>query len=111
MKVKDLLAQWEKSASGRLTPRHYSVRLTMHDAAKLAALVEMYPRRSEEELISELLSAALDEVEAAFPYVQGRRVVAEDDQGDPIYEDIGQTPRFSSLHRKHLERLHRESRQ
>jgi hypothetical protein len=110
-RVRDLLDRWEKSASGRLTSRHYTVRLPVQDAAKLAALAEMYPRRSEEELITDLLSAALDEIEAAFPYVQGRKVVAEDEQGDPIYEDIGQTPRFASLHRKHLDRLRRETAQ
>jgi hypothetical protein len=111
MKVRQLLEQWEKSASGRLTQREYRVRLPLADAAKLAALAEMYPRRSEEELISDLLSAALGEVEAAFPYVQGRQIIAEDDQGDPIYEDVGPTPRFVTLHRKHLDRLRRENAQ
>lgn len=111
MRVKDLLDQWEKSAGGRLTPQHYTVRLPIQHAAKLAALAEMYPRRSEEELITDLLAAALDEIEAAFPYVQGRHVIAEDDQGDPIYEDVGQTPRFANLNRKHLDRLRRETSQ
>lgn len=105
MQLKDLVERWEQTASERRTPHHYSVRLPLADAAKLAALAEMYPGRSEEELITDLLSAALNELEATFPYVQGRRVIAEDDQGDPIYEDAGLTPRFKALTRSKLEAL------
>jgi hypothetical protein len=32
-------------------------------------------------------------------------VVASDEQGDPLYEDIGLTPRFLALSRRHLQRL------
>ena len=35
----------------------------------------------------------------------GRQVVATDEQGDPLYEDIGPTPRFLSLARKYLREL------
>lgn len=108
MKLRDLVESWEQSAGERRTRRYYEVRLSVHDAAKIAALAEMYPGRSEADLITDLLSVALDEVEAAFPYVQGQRVIAEDEQGDPVYEDGGLTPRFQALARKHLERLESE---
>jgi hypothetical protein len=78
------------------------VRLPLRDAARIAALAEMYPRRSETELISELLTAALDELEAAMPYIPGTQVVAEDEEGNPVYEDTGPTPRFLELSRKHI---------
>lgn len=103
MKFRELLETWERSAGERRTPEIYSVRLPIHDAAKLAALAEMFPGRSEQDIITDLLSAALDEIEAAFPYVSGNRVVAEDEHGDPIYEDVGLTPRFQALARKHLQ--------
>lgn len=102
MKFRELLETWERSAGERRTLEVYSVRLPVHDAAKLAALAEMFPGRSEQDIITDLLSTALDEIEAAFPYVPGDRVVAEDEQGDPIYEDAGLTPRFQSLTRKRL---------
>lgn len=105
MKVDDLLKRWEQTAVEPHTEHQYAVRLNLHDAARLRALAEMYPGRSETELITELLSAALDEVEAALPYVQGRRIVAEDEFGDPMYEDIGPTPRFEELTRKYLGEL------
>ncbi|MEW5791964.1 MAG: type 1 pili tip component [Pseudomonadota bacterium] len=109
MKVKELIETWEKHASTRLTAHELAVRLPLRDAARIAALAEMYPLRSEQEIITELLSAALDELETSLPYVQGARVIAEDDQGDPIYEDVGPTPRFHALTRKHLRRLESET--
>ena len=97
MKVRDLIDDWERSASEPLTPEHYSLRLPMRDAARVKALAQMYPRRNVEELLRELLSAALDEVEESMPYEQGIRVIAEDEQGDPIYEDAGPAARFRAL--------------
>ncbi len=108
MKLKELIAAWEETASERRTPYEYRVRLPIHDAAKLHALAEMYPGRSEQDLLTDILSAALDEIEAGFPYVQGHRVVAEDEQGDPIHEDTGLTPRFQELTRRHLAELRRQ---
>ncbi len=108
MKLRDVVESWEQSATEPRTCETYRVRLPVHDAAKLAALAEMYPGRSAEDLITDLLAAALDEIEAAFPYVQGARVVAEDEQGDPIHDDAGLTPRFQALTRKHTQRLQGE---
>ena len=108
MQIKKLVELWEQNAAEVRTAETYTVRLPIHDAAKLAALREMFPGRSEQDLITDLLSAALDDLEASFPYVQGKRVVAEDEQGDPIYEDVGSTPTFNEFTRKHLERIKRE---
>lgn len=102
MKVKDLVAYWESHANDKLTEETYEVQLSVEDAAKLKALAEMYPRRSKEQLVSELVSAALTELESSFPYIAGDRVVSVDEWGDPIYEDVGATPAFLSLTRKHM---------
>lgn len=110
MKIDTLINQWEQEASARLTSQEYCIRLPLEDAARLAALVEMYPRRSQDEIIRELLAAALDELESSFPYVQGSRVVGEDEMGDPLYEDVGPTPRFLELSKKYMESLKEESR-
>jgi len=32
-------------------------------------------------------------------------VISTDEQGDPLYEDVGPTPRFMELARKHRRRL------
>lgn len=105
MKVRELLSLWEDTASATLTADSYQVKLNIEDAARLKALAEMYPRRHVEELISELLSAALEDVESAMPYVRGERVISHDEEGDPLYEDVGPTPRYLELTRKHRANL------
>ncbi len=105
MKIRSLLTHWEKTASGALTSEYYRVRLPVEDAAKLAALCEMFPRRNAEQLIADLISTALAELEAAMPYQEGSQIISEDELGDPIYADSGPTPRFLALTQKHLSEL------
>ncbi|MCM2331789.1 hypothetical protein SAMN05216229_112103 [Geopseudomonas sagittaria] len=105
MKIRDLVNEWELSAKGKLSKSIYSIPLDVESAARLAALSEMYPKRRPEELLSELVGVALQELEGSFPYVKGSKVVATDEQGDPLYEDVGLTPRFLALARKHLQEL------
>ncbi len=103
---KELLDSWRERAAAPRTARTYAVRLPLDDAARLAALAEMFPGRAPEQLITELLGAALKEIAAAaMPYIAGKRVIATDEQGDPLYEDIGPTPRFMELSRKHRRKL------
>jgi len=109
MKVRDLLTEWNKKARGQVTDHRYSVCLDLEDAAKIEALHEMYPKKSREALITELLGAALDELEASMPYVRGSQIVTRDEEGDPIYEDAGPTPEFLALAQKHLKRIKSES--
>ncbi len=105
MKVSELVHHWNQTASGTLTPTTYNVRLSVEDAAKLAALSEMYPKRTVEQLITDLMSAALSDLEGAMPYIKGPRIISEDEMGDPIYEDQGPTPTFLELTHKHMARL------
>lgn len=105
MSFKQLLDSWRESAAAPRTVSAYAVRLPLDDAAQLAALAEMFPGRTPEQLISELLGQALREVAAAMPYVPGQRVISTDEQGDPVYEDVGPTPRFMELTRNHRRAL------
>lgn len=105
MKIRELAQHWEQTAKGRLTKTAYAVHLDVEAAARLAAIAEMYPKRSPEELLGELIGSALEELEASFPYVKGQHVVATDEEGDPLYEDVGATPRFLALSRRYLQDL------
>ncbi|AZE87951.1 pilin assembly protein [Pseudomonas orientalis] len=105
MKIRDLPQHWEETAKGQLTKTEYAIHLDVEAAARLAALAEMYPKRHAEELLGELIGAALEELEASFPYVKGQQVIATDEEGDPLYEDVGPTPRFLTLSRRHLHDL------
>ena len=105
MSFKGLMDAWSAQQEPAKTRQDYSVKLPLNDAARLHALAELYPDVAAERLITDLLSAALDEVEAAMPYVPGDRVIREDDHGDPVYEDVGMTPRFLGAVRKHRQSL------
>ena len=97
MKVRDLIDHWDRNAGDPLTVDEYLIRLPLADAARIRALAAMYPRRAVEDILTDLLHAALNEVEEALPYEQGTRVIAEDEQGDPIYEDAGPAAEFHKL--------------
>ncbi len=105
MHIKQLLEEWESNSHGHEAPINMSVNIPLDVAARILALNELYPERTQEQIFIELLTVALDGVEEAFPYVQGDKVIAEDEFGDPIYEDSGLTPRFVELTKKHQEEL------
>lgn len=105
MKIKDLVDYWDKHARGRLTRDAYFVALSDEHHEQLEKLAALYPLKSPQDLMRDLISAALDELETSFPYIQGSRVVAYDEDGFEIYEDVGLTPKFVSLSQKHIRRL------
>lgn len=105
MSFKSLLDSWSKQEPAETTDAEYSVRLTVNDAARIHALVDLYPGVDTERVVTDLISTSLDELEAAMPYVPGERVIREDDHGDPVYEDTGPTPRFLELAREHQKKL------
>ena len=102
MRFIDLLDTWAARETPRKTREAYSIHLDTGDAAKIEALAELFPGVSAEQLISDLLTSALDELEASMPYVPGERIIQEDDHGDPVFEDTGLTPRFRQLVREKL---------
>ena len=108
MSFKDLLESWRENAAQPRTATEYAVRLALDDAARLAALAEMFPGRTPEQLITDLLGSALQEIETSMPYIAGKKVISSDEQGDPIYEDVGLTPRFVDLTRKNRKKLEAE---
>lgn len=105
MSFKSLLDRWQQREAPMLTVTEYPVRLPVDDAARLHALAEMFPGCNREQIITDLLSVALRELSASMPYVRGSKVISTDEQGDPVYEDAGYTPRFVELTRKHRKKL------
>lgn len=108
IKIKDLPERWQSSATQRKTRRRYEISLILRDAARIEALQEVYPDTSVEQVISDLLSAALNQLEAELPYRPGPRVIATDEFGEPVFEDIGPSPRFQQATKRWLEQLETE---
>jgi hypothetical protein len=109
VKFKSLLDRWKKDPGPMLSAKEYAVRLPLDDASRLQALVELFPGQKVEEIITDLLHAGLDEIAAAIPYERGSKIISRDDQGDPLYEDVGLTPRFVELTRQFKKSLIQKS--
>jgi hypothetical protein len=107
--IKQLLQEWEAKAAQKYVAKEFSVRIPVTVAAQVRALCDLYPGRTENQILADLLTAALNELEEAMPYVKGSKVIAEDEFGDPIYEDVGPTPRFEALTQKYLKELQADS--
>ena len=105
MNFRELLDTWERDPKPAETNEYYSIRLSIDDAAQLRALAALFPGTDEERIVTDLLSTAVSQLEASMPYEPGTRVIREDDFGDPIYEDIGMTPRFLELVREQQKAL------
>ncbi len=97
MSIKKLLEIWERQGQLQRKTKTYTMTIPLYDAARIKALATMYAPASEEDIITQLVSAALDELESQLPYVQGDKVAALDEQGDPIYEDAGPARRLAEL--------------
>ena len=57
MRISELVSHWERDAKGRMSHTTYSIPLDVESAARLAALAEMYPKRSTEALRLGYISA------------------------------------------------------
>lgn len=99
-RFKDLVRDWQEKAKQAPKVHDVTIKLSTHDYARLLALAEIYKEQGGEEVWGDLVSTALDEIEEAFPYVEGDKVVGEDELGDPLFEDAGLTPRFEALTRQ-----------
>jgi hypothetical protein len=67
MKVTDLPKHWEKKKESVERTHDYNLRLPLEDAARLAALAELYPDRSENDILNDMIAAALDDLVRQSP--------------------------------------------
>lgn len=104
MSFKALLRRWQSRPESAVADTEFAVRLPLDDAARAHALATLY-RLPLEEVITDLLHVALDEIVEAMPYEPGTRVIREDDHGDPVYEDRGPMPKFLDLVRAKRQEL------
>ena len=66
METNHLVRTWVGPDNSRLMRNQTSMRLSVHVAAKISALCEMFPQRSKTQIINDLLSTALEELERSL---------------------------------------------
>lgn len=67
MKVTDLPKHWQEAKQSADRTHDYNLRLPLEDAARVAALAEMYPDRSEADILNDMIAAALDDLAESTP--------------------------------------------
>ena len=103
MQTKDLHAIWNAPDNSRLTAKQYTVRLPIRVAAQLAALSEMYPRKTKTELIGDLLATALDQLAGDLPRTNvGAAPQFTTPDGEEVWNQTGPGVRFEELFKKYL---------
>ena len=67
MKTSHLHDVWAAPDNNRLVSKQFSFRFPVHIAAKIAALAEVYPQKNRTQIVADLLTAALDDLEKNLP--------------------------------------------
>ena len=110
MNANELITIWGAPEPPKLTPKQLSIRLPILVSAKISALCELYPSKTKTEIIGDLLTTALDELEKAFPRIQGRQLEYYPEHGEiPAWEDAGVRPDYLRLTEKYLRELEKEA--
>lgn len=120
MKTAHLHDIWSGPDNSRLTSKQFSFRLPVHLAAKIAALGELYPQKNRTQIVADLLTAAIDDLEKNLPQGMGfpleeREQYEEDRVADylgeakeKLYSLSGARGRFRDAANKHYIALERE---
>lgn len=109
MKAKDLHTIWDAPDNSRLTAKQYTVRLPIRVAAQLAALSEMYPRKTMTDLIGDILAAGLEQLGEDLPTKNvGEKPLGFREDGEAEWEQIGPGVTFAQLSKKYLKQFETE---
>jgi hypothetical protein len=91
MKASNLHDVWASPDNTRLTPKQFSLRLPIHVAAKVAALCDMFPQKSRTQIIADLLTSALDDLEQHLPEAVGHPLSEQEERDERMVADhLGQ---------------------
>lgn len=93
--ISQMLQAWEQHMVEHRPQIDYEVAVQRDDIIKLETLAELY-QLPLNDIIANLITAAIKETEQKMPYVQGRTVIRVEED-EPVFEDIGQTPRYIAI--------------
>jgi len=90
--ISSMLRAWDNHIIEHLPKEIREIPISKDDISKIEALAEVYQLPSED-IVANLISSALREVEEKMPYIAGSKVVRIE-EGDPVYEDAGHMPDY-----------------
>ncbi len=110
MKANELISYWGTPDNSKLTPKQISLRLPIHVAAKIQALCDMYPQKSRTEIIGDLLTTSLEDLQNSLPVHEGGEEVGYDPVAqEPVYDQYGPLIDFKKLSTKYQQELEEEA--
>jgi len=95
--IESLLAKLKIRGDELSSRTPLTIAIDTDDLIRLEALSRLY-KLPMEELSATLMSEILQQVEARIPYKPGPKVIRVEDE-EPIYEDIGDMPRYLEIKR------------
>lgn len=119
MKTQHFHDVWAGPDNTRLVSKQVSLRLPVHITAKLAALLEIYPQKNRTQLVADLLTAALDDLEKNLPQEhipandeddQTAREIAQYEgyQHEPVFYLGGVRAKYRGLVNRHYKEIEQE---
>ena len=120
MKTAHLHDIWAGPDNSRLVSKQFSFRLPVHIASKIAALCDMYPQKNRTQIVADLLTSALDDLEKNLPASMGTPISEDDEMGEryaaqasnedyvPLFYLGGPRGRFRELANEHYNALESE---
>jgi len=90
--IESLLAKLKVRGDEISSRTPLTIAVDSDDLVRLEALSQLY-KLPMEELSAALMTEILKQVEARIPYKPGPKVIRVEDE-EPIYEDIGDMPRY-----------------
>lgn len=96
--INALLDELEHRAKRVANQKEVTLKVDQEDLIRLKALAEVF-NLSVDEVTTCLLHNILMEVETKLPYRAGNKIIRVEDD-DPVYEDIGPTPRYLEAKRR-----------
>lgn len=99
MGTKSLHDLWSTLDNNRFTSKQFSFRLPVHIAAKIEALCNMYPQKNKTQIVSDLLTQSLDELEKSLPYSIAKADAGTQKDAEEICKQEGYN--FSPIHYLH----------
>ncbi len=109
MKADDLIRIWYAPDHSKLIPKQWSIRLPIQVAAKINALCDIFHNKTKTEIISDLLTIAIDQLESQLPSTKGKQLENDAITGKPVYEDIGLKGKYLTAAEFHLRFLEKEA--
>lgn len=108
MKQSTLVELWAAPDNSRLTTKQFTFRLPTHVAAKIHALCDLYPTKTRTQIVGDLLTSALADIDKAMPVFEGPSPDRDPETGEAIVELTGPRIDFYDLANKHFAEIERE---